>query len=97
MAAAVQKGDLTAVRESGLDPKEVALLELIDTVTRHAHRVTDDQVQGLRDHGWSDEQIFEGVWVAAAFAYMTRVVDAFGINWKPEMLNSSAMGPKRDD
>ncbi len=54
-------------------------------------------MQGLRDHGWSDEQIFEGVWVAAAFAYMTRVVDAFGINWKPEMLNSSAMGPKRID
>ena len=35
--------------------------------------------------------------MAAAFAYMPRVVDAFGINWKPAMLNSSAMGPKRVD
>ena len=94
---AIETGELAAVRESGLEAKEVALIELIDTVTRHAHRVTDDQVQSLRDHGWSDEQIFEGVWVAAAFAYMTRVVDAFGINWKPAMLNKSAMGPKRVD
>ena len=94
---AIEKGDLAMVRESGLEDKEVALVEFTDTVTRHAHRVTDEQVQGLRDHGWSDEQIFEAVWVSAAFAYMTRVVDAFGINWKPAMLNQSAMGPKRVD
>jgi alkylhydroperoxidase family enzyme len=94
---AVQKGDLPGARAAGLDPKEAALLELIDTVTQHADRVTDDQVQDLRGHGWSDEQIFEAVWVAAAFAYMTRVVDAFGIHWEPSMLSSGALGPQKVD
>ena len=72
-------------------------MELVDTVTRHAHQTTDEQVQGLRDLGWTDEQMFEAVWVVAAFSYMTRVVDAFGINWKPEMLNPHAQGTKKID
>ena len=93
----MEKGDLAGARAAGLDPKEVALLELIDTETRHAHRITDEQVQNLRELGWTDEQIFEALWVGAAFAYMTRIVEAFGIHWKPSMLNEKAMGTKKMD
>ena len=36
-------------------------------------------------------------WVGAAFAYITRIVDAFGIGWKPSMLDDTALGGKEMD
>ena len=30
---------------------------MVETITRHAYRTTDEQVLGLREHGWSDPQI----------------------------------------
>ena len=57
-----------------------------ETITRHAHRITDAQVQGLREAGWSDAQIAEAVHVAAFFALCTRLADAFDIK-PPAMMD----------
>ena len=54
-------------------------MEFAGTITRAAYRVTDDQVQGLRDAGWSDEQIAEAAYVAALFNLFVRLADTFGI------------------
>lgn len=63
----------------GLTEAEAGLLRFTETVTRHAYRVTDEQVQGLRDLGWTDPQIAEAVYIAALFAFFNRVADSFGI------------------
>jgi len=55
------------------------LLRFVATVTRHAHRVTDEEVARLRAVGWSDPQIAECVYIAALFAFFNRVADAFGL------------------
>lgn len=49
-------------------------------MTRHAYRVTDAEVAGLRAHGWTDPQIAECVYIAALFAFFNRVADAFGLD-----------------
>jgi alkylhydroperoxidase family enzyme len=36
-------------------------------------------MEGLRQHGWRDEQIAEAVYVTALFAFFNRVADAFGL------------------
>jgi alkylhydroperoxidase family enzyme len=36
-------------------------------------------VQALRDHGWTDPEIAEAVYITALFAFFNRVADAFGI------------------
>jgi alkylhydroperoxidase family enzyme len=36
-------------------------------------------VQKLRDHGWTEPQIAEAVYIIAMFAFFNRVADAFGI------------------
>jgi alkylhydroperoxidase family enzyme len=59
---------------------ERQLLAFVDTVTRHAYRVTDEQVEGLRTSGWSDEQIAECVYVAGMFNLFVRLADAFDIH-----------------
>ena len=60
-----------------MSPAEQKLLAFVDTLSRHAWRIDDAQVQGLRDVGWSDAQIAEAVYIGSFFAMMTRVADAF--------------------
>lgn len=64
---------------AGLDRPERLLLEFVGTITTGAYRVTDEQVQGLRDVGWSEEQIAEAVYDAALFNLFVRLADAFDI------------------
>ncbi len=76
-AAALRAGDLNLAR---ITPAERLLLEFVETLTRHAYKITDEQVQGLRDVGWSDAQIAEAVYDGALFNLFVRLADAFGIH-----------------
>ena len=76
VADALRDGDLEA---AGLEPAEKLLLEFVGTITTGAYRVTDEQVQGLRDVGWTDEQIAEAAYDAALFNLFVRLADTFGI------------------
>jgi len=76
VADALRAGDLDA---AGLDRPHRLLLEFVETITRHAYRVTDEQVQGLREAGWSDEQVAEAAYDAALFNLFVRLADTFGI------------------
>ena len=76
VADALRDGDLDA---AGLEPPERMLLDFVGMITTGAYRVTDEQVQGLRDAGWSDEQIAEAAYDAALFNLFVRLADTFGI------------------
>lgn len=65
--------------EAELSQAERALLEYVTKVTEAAYRTTAEDVQVLRDHGWTDPQIAEAVYITAMFAFFNRVADAFGI------------------
>ena len=75
-AEALRNGDLDA---AGLTPQEHLLLEFAGTIAGAAYKVTDEQVQGLRDVGWTDEQIAEAAYVAALFSVFVRLADTFDI------------------
>jgi alkylhydroperoxidase family enzyme len=75
-AQALRDGNIEA---AGLDDAHRKLMDFVETITRHAYRVTDAQVQELRDHGWTDEQIAETVYDTALFNLFVRLADAFGI------------------
>jgi alkylhydroperoxidase family enzyme len=77
LAQSLRDGD---VDDLPVDARERLLLELVDTVTHHAHRVTDDQVAELRHVGWTDEQIAEAVYITAMFSFFVRLADAFDIH-----------------
>jgi alkylhydroperoxidase family enzyme len=76
LADALRDGDLDA---AGLEPPERLLLEFAGTIAKAAYRVTDEQVEGLRGAGWTDEQIAEAAYVAALFSLFVRLADTFGI------------------
>ncbi len=46
----------------------------------HAYKVTDDDIQALRDAGWSDEKILEAVWVVVFFNLINRLADTLGLS-----------------
>jgi alkylhydroperoxidase family enzyme len=75
-AEALRNGDLDA---AGLAEPERLLLEFAGTIARAAYRVTDEQVQRLREVGWTDEQIAEAAYVASLFSLFVRLADTFDI------------------
>src|SRR5437870_362215 len=73
-----------AIRRTDLDhasitPEERALLALVKIVTEHAYRCQDEDVEKVRQAGWSDPQIAEAIYITAMFAFFNRVADAFGL------------------
>ena len=64
---------------AGLTPAERALLDYVEVLTKAAYRSTPEDVQKLRDAGWTEDQISEAVYVTALFAFFNRVADAFGV------------------
>ena len=81
VARALRDGNLDA---APISPAERLLLEFVGTLTQHAYKITDAQAQGLRDAGWSDEQIAEAVYDGALFNLFVRLADAFDIDAAPE-------------
>ena len=65
--------------ETNLTDAERALLDYVAKVTEAAYRTTPEDVQTLRDHGWTEPQIAEAVYITAMFAFFNRVADAFGV------------------
>jgi alkylhydroperoxidase family enzyme len=61
-----------------IDEKTRKLLQLAGKITRHAYKVTESDIQALRDTDCTDEEIFEAIAVASLFNYMDRMADALG-------------------
>lgn len=93
IAQALRNGDLDA---APVTPAERLLLEFIGTLTKHAYRITDEQVQGLREAGWTDPQIAEAAYNGAFFNMAVRLADAFDIHpspdWEPDGIPKAVRG-----
>ncbi len=65
--------------DGGLTAAERTLMDYVKLITEASHRSTAEDVQKLRDAGWTENQIAEAVYVTAMFAFFNRVADSFGI------------------
>ena len=61
-----------------IDEKTRKLLQLAVKITKHAYKVTEDDINVLHDIGCTDEEIFEAGTVTSLFNYMDRMADALG-------------------
>lgn len=73
---AARRGDIAAFTD---DEETARFLPLAEKITRHAYKVTDGDIQTLRDVGWSDEKILEAVGVVVFFNLINRLADTLGI------------------
>lgn len=73
---AARSGDIAAFTD---DEETARFLPLAEKITRHAYKVTDDDIELLRDGGWNDERILEAIWVVVFFNLINRLADTLGI------------------
>jgi uncharacterized peroxidase-related enzyme len=74
--AAIGRGDIEG---APITDAEKALLRFARLITNTPYRNTPEEVQTLRDAGWTEPQIAEAVYITAMFAFFNRVANAFGL------------------
>jgi hypothetical protein len=68
-------GDFTT---ADLAPADVAMMAFAEKLVREATAITAGDIQGLRDHGLTDPEIFDMAAAAAARCFFTKLLDALG-------------------
>jgi uncharacterized peroxidase-related enzyme len=71
----------TNYRYATVEPRERAMLDYAVKLTGESSACTRDDLEALRDVGWSDEDILDIAEVAAMFNYTNRL--ASGLGWQP--------------
>ena len=67
------------IESAPIPENEKALLRFVRLLTNQAYKTTQQEIDDLREQGWTDEQIGEGIYIAALFAFFNRVADGFGL------------------
>lgn len=82
-----------------LDPVDLAVMELADTVARDATSVTESDINRLRDLGLADDEIMDVVLAAAARCFFSKALDGLGVEpdakyagLEPELRDALAIG-----
>ena len=71
----------TSWRYAELEPKERAMLQFAVKLTEASDRMSAQDVEALREAGWSDEDVMDIAQVAAMFNFTNRL--ASGLGWAP--------------
>lgn len=66
-----------------LEPKERAVVDFSLKLTRTPGAMEENDVQTLREQGFSDRNILDVVLVASLFNFMDRVADGLGVEVDP--------------
>ena len=74
--------------QAPVEEKTRKLLEYTRKVTQHAFKVIEEDVEALRQWGWSDRQILEATVVAGQFNFINRIVDALGAEFEQAALEA---------
>jgi alkylhydroperoxidase family enzyme len=65
-------------RQAGLTPAEVAMMAFAEKIAGQAYTVTAADVESLRRHGFSDTEVLDIAFAAAARCFFSKVLDGIG-------------------
>ncbi len=65
-------------RAAGLKPVEVAVMDLAEKVTLEATRVTQADIDGLKVHGLSEQEVLDVILAASLRCFFSKALDALG-------------------
>jgi uncharacterized peroxidase-related enzyme len=72
-------------RRAGLTSREVALLDYAVQLTKAPWTVKQGDLDALRGHGFTDEQLVDAVHCISYFNFINRVLDGLGVEPEPSM------------
>ena len=67
-------------RTADLSPREIALCEYAEKLTRHPDQMGPADLDQLREHGLSDRDLVDAVQVISYFNYINRIADGLGVD-----------------
>jgi uncharacterized peroxidase-related enzyme len=71
---------LKGIEKMSIDSKERTLLELtLKAASKDNYKTTQEDIDKVKDAGWSEEEILEAVRVAAYFNYINTLSNVFGL------------------
>ena len=79
--AGMSAGDVQAIAEgdvSGMEPLEIAVMELAERIALDAADITQDDIEELRELGLPDDEVLDVVLAAAARCFFAKVLDGVG-------------------
>lgn len=76
---------LNDYRTAPIDDRERALFAFIEKMNRESNRLTPEDVQRVKDAGWSEEAIYDAITVCALFNFYNKWIDATGVSDMPAM------------
>jgi uncharacterized peroxidase-related enzyme len=68
---------------AGLDERRLWMLRYVEKLTRTPAKMTEEDVDGLRRAGFSDEDVLQIAEVTAYYAYVNRIADGLGVELEP--------------
>jgi uncharacterized peroxidase-related enzyme len=68
---------------AGLDERRLWMLRYVEKLSRTPAKMTEEDVDGLRRAGFSDEDILQIAEVTAYYAYVNRIADGLGVELEP--------------
>jgi uncharacterized peroxidase-related enzyme len=72
-------------RTAPLEPRHMALCDWAAKLTSTPAECTREDVDGLREHGWTDEDVVFAAQIIGYFNHLNRLADGLGIDLEPEM------------
>ena len=66
-------------RQVDLPAKEQAMLEYVEKITFAATTVTEDDIEHLRQKGWTDREILDIALISAYYCFRCRIADGLGV------------------
>jgi|SRR6516162_1343575 uncharacterized peroxidase-related enzyme len=72
-------------RSAGLTAREVALLDFAVKLTKTPPGTRRHDLDALRRHGFTDEQLVDAVHCISYFNFINRVLDGLGVDPEPSM------------
>ena len=70
-------------RRAGLPEREVAIMVFAEKIARHADQVNAEDIEGLRRHGLSEDDILDVALAAAARCIFSKLLDSLGVQPDP--------------
>ncbi len=72
-------------RMANLSPRDLTLLDFAVKLTKSPSGVRKDDLEALRGHGLTDEQIVDAVHCISYFNFINRVLDGLGVDPETSM------------
>lgn len=88
----METGDHTLVKHlkidpanAPLDPADKAMIDFALKLTREPSSVKQQEIELLKQHGFSEEQVVDIVLITCTFNFMDRLADGLGVELDPHM------------